>query len=1350
MTTRGTVRNRGISIAAAAVTAALVAPGISPIAPNALPTAHAQDAPAPAGDAAAPAGDTAAPAQAGKPTSTKPEPGAPANAAEAAKANTPAGTVLQDGTIFIDAISTGKTTKGVHFSNSLDEGRDVVSGRAAILVPDAKGTISSLSTRWQDLTPDEHVFFQWIDEDGAVSPVYSAGIHSDFPGAGGVGGDGKYAFDVPTWTDANGMEHKWMATNSRGYRIWSSANTNPITGNGIELLRQAGGLLPYTFANPAGIKPKEGDEAADDIEDLPEDEERETIPSDGGRGSAIGEVAGAAGGALRNGNLQNTGLWYREKTPDYMRSQNVIEDNLGPIDGNINTTDTTGDAERPNHISGMVWLEDGKGQDSPTRAVRRMPGNWDQGAAGYTVHATFLTPEGFEAAKALHQLEPKARAEATKQMVEEHPEYLAATYVAPVDEDGQYTLRVSNEHWGDISRQDTYIYMWVQNPEGRVVPTYNNFTQPVFTSPIGNLAWNPAAPPSSQTRGAGPTSQYWGSGGLKRWTAVNHAIALSNFVELDITNFNSTDKPWSDGDEPAKLEVKGDVYSPNANIEWRRYNPQNPDQYGQDEAREFEVVKTCEAVSIAGEAANSQLKGCETFAPGVDDKQFGTPEEGTVYQAVAIVDGREIAFDSFVVAGSDQAKTTDPEWKDTGTKPGEAVDVPNTGDPLPDGTKVEVPADNNGWKAEVNPDGSTIKVTPPADAKPGDSVEIPVTVTYPDGSVDDEKLRVTVNAGYKVEYDEAKGQPDSDIKATPKSVGDDPLPEGTKYAPGDKKETHDGLWDISDPDVTTGEVTGKASWDKLKQRYLDERKNTLGDDECVPGESFSDDDVKAIIDKLKPLFSAQSTVDATYTEAIKQDEIPVNFTLVDKNGTPLADSNDWDGDGVDNETEIKECKNPLDPNDQNDKPIADQTTPDWNDASATPGEPVDVPNDGDKLPEGSTVTVPPEVDGWKVELLPDGETIQVTPPADAEDDAEITVPVEVTYSDGSKDTDEFKVTIGDKAPDWDDKTTTPNTPVDLPNTGGPVKDGTSLEVEGPGTAELKPDGTITVTPNDDAKPGDKIVVTVKDPDGNKVDEVTVTIKDPNNPDWDDTTTEPKKPVKIPNTGGPVKDGTTVEVEGPGKAVLNPDGSITVTPSDDAKPGDKIVVTVKDPEGNEIDKVTVTVGEDTTPDSSDGPSSKLTEDERNRCIAVSVGFGLPLIALVPIGLALSASIPGLTPVVEQVSNQIQRANSELQRQLGVFNPEAARMSAQLDATLRQFGLSTAQVGSALAALVIGITASASIASACTPGGGSSIDSIEGAAQGGSAQLGSSNRGNRNGSSVKTSTARPSADANPADK
>lgn len=91
-----------------------------------------------------------------------------------------------------------------------------------------------------------------------------------------------------------------------------------------------------------------------------------------------------------------------------------------------------------------------------------------------------------------------------------------------------------------------------------------------------------------------------------------------------------------------------------------------------------------------------------------------------------------------------------------------------------------------------------------------------------------------------------------------------------------------------------------------------------------------------------------------------------------------------------------------------------------------------------------------------------------------------------------------------------------------------------------------------------------------------------------------------------------------------------------------------------------------------------------------------------------------------------------------------------MSAQLDATLRQFGLSTAQVGSALAALIIGITAAASIASACTPGNGSSIDEIEGALEGGSVKPGSSKQNNRYGSSVKTSTGTPSAEAKPSDE
>ena len=1355
MTTRGTVRNRGISIAAAAVTAALVAPGISPIAPNALPTAHAQDAPAPAGDAAA--GDGAAPA----------EQPADINGQQA---------------IWADAIANGY----VKSVTDLQTNDNVLSGRAF----EVSQRGNAAGSRLPQVPAGTTVYMQWIDTDGLVSPYYAAKVSDGetLRGADAQGGPGSYAFDLrEPWIDANGVERKYEARKGQKYRLWIPAYERD--GVNYHMIRQADPLMPGAFVDTTDV----------------------------GNGSTY----------YLNHNKQFTRILMGQVPQVDLMTRPRDEWQDGTIKGEdgqpVVLTGLLPGKEYKNTVSGTVWKETGLGAD---RANMATGPNYTLGSdflfSDATVVFSKLTPEGFaEYDKVVNSLPEEQRTEAAMQFLKEHPEAIAYTYYTKTNKDGQYTIQLPEGAIPDgLASSIDDIWMGVLDEKDNPIGGYSPWMVPQFHNPRIFETLRPSDPNNVQIPVVnGPTTVG------NKLTSIAFATLPGYDAYLEITNYDTSDRPAAPGDE-AKLELYGTLPPLDSWIEWRDPNG-NIVKGGPDQ---------CKIV-------NGSLGECATFRVPDD------AEPGTIYTAYLVngtaTDKNDIAADSFIVAGQ-QNSEFQPEYENTPAPQGQETTVPapkdKDGKDLPEGTKFtkpdspetrvigpdNTPIDKFPGDLKVNEDGSIV-VTPNDDAPLGE-YKVPVLVTYPDGSKETiyAPIEVTENPAasndYKVEYDEAKGQPDSDIKATPKSVGDNPLPEGTTYAPGSKKETHDGLWDISDPDANTGEVTGKANWDKLKQRYLDERKNTLGDDECVPGESFSDDDVKAIIDKLKPLFSAESTVNATYTETIKQDNIPVTFTLVDKNGKPLAESNDWDGDGVDNETEIKECSNPLDPDSKPEKTpstIADQTTPDWNNASATPGEPVDVPNDGDKLPEGSTVTVPPEVDGWKVELLPDGETIQVTPPADAEDDAEITVPVEVTYSDGSKDTDEFKVTIGDKAPDWDDKTTTPNTPVDLPNTGGPVKDGTTLEVDGPGTAELKPDGTITVTPNDDAKPGQKIVVTVKDPEGNEIDKVTVTIgegpdwedknttpgtpidipntggpvkdgttlevdgpgtaelkpdgtitvtpnddakpgetitvtvKDPDgnvidtikvtidpHPKWDDKSTEPKKPVDIPNTGGPVKEGTTITVDGPGTAELKPDGTITVTPNDNAKPGDKITVTVKDKNGKEIDKVTVTIAKP--------GGSSLTDDERNRCIAVSVGFGLPLIALVPIGLALSASIPGLTPVVEQVSNQIQRANSELQRQLGVFNPEAARMSAQLDATLRQFGLSTAQVGSALAALVIGITAAASIASACTPGNGSSIDEIEGALESGSVKPGSSKQNNRYGSSVKTSTATAPAEAKPGDK
>ncbi|REH99211.1 hypothetical protein DOS67_00065 [Staphylococcus felis] len=55
---------------------------------------------------------------------------------------------------------------------------------------------------------------------------------------------------------------------------------------------------------------------------------------------------------------------------------------------------------------------------------------------------------------------------------------------------------------------------------------------------------------------------------------------------------------------------------------------------------------------------------------------------------------------------------------------------------IPEGGK------RSGWTVTVDPNNGTVTATPPANAEPGTSVDIPVKVTYPDGSVDNSTTHV--------------------------------------------------------------------------------------------------------------------------------------------------------------------------------------------------------------------------------------------------------------------------------------------------------------------------------------------------------------------------------------------------------------------------------------------------------------------------------------------------------------------------------------------------------------------------------------------------------------------------------
>ena len=152
---------------------------------------------------------------------------------------------------------------------------------------------------------------------------------------------------------------------------------------------------------------------------------------------------------------------------------------------------------------------------------------------------------------------------------------------------------------------------------------------------------------------------------------------------------------------------------------------------------------------------------------------------------VTFPDGTVTYTSGKVVVLPTDAHLNHPTYGGKETKPGVPVDVPQTSEsPMPDGTVYEVPSLSipEGWMVTVKPDG-TLVVTPPADAEPGTTTNIPVNVTYPDKSVDYTAAKVTVipndahnnNPG----YEEGSTKPGQSV--TVPQTGDTELPPGTTF-----------------------------------------------------------------------------------------------------------------------------------------------------------------------------------------------------------------------------------------------------------------------------------------------------------------------------------------------------------------------------------------------------------------------------------------------------------------------------------------------------------------------------------------------------------------------------------------
>ncbi|QEU12507.1 G5 domain-containing protein [Dermabacter vaginalis] len=146
--------------------------------------------------------------------------------------------------------------------------------------------------------------------------------------------------------------------------------------------------------------------------------------------------------------------------------------------------------------------------------------------------------------------------------------------------------------------------------------------------------------------------------------------------------------------------------------------------------------------------------------------------------------------------------------------PGETAKLPVALD-KPDNVNVakenpyklgDVPA---GWKVSIDDNGQ-VTATAPADAKPGDQVKIPVTVTYEDGSTDTTYAVVNVvdvptrEVPFKVEY-----------------KYDDTIPAGeykveTKGEPGSEKQNKEGTWERTKEPVNEVVLVGTKPAESAK------------------------------------------------------------------------------------------------------------------------------------------------------------------------------------------------------------------------------------------------------------------------------------------------------------------------------------------------------------------------------------------------------------------------------------------------------------------------------------------------------------------------------------------------------
>lgn len=188
----------------------------------------------------------------------------------------------------------------------------------------------------------------------------------------------------------------------------------------------------------------------------------------------------------------------------------------------------------------------------------------------------------------------------------------------------------------------------------------------------------------------------------------------------------------------------------------------------------------------------------------------------------------------FVVA-SQYSHTVNPSYLQKKTTSGVPVESPVVGisnkNVLSENPFV-VPAEKDGWKFTVNNDGVII-ATPPAGARDGDGVSVPVTVNFADGS------STIVEAPFVVQ-----DAPTRAVKFETNITYDDKIPAGeakitTPGVLGEETQQSDGSWVLTKKPVNEVVVVGTKPVVSSEKRTVDIPFNTIyqANNKLAPGET---------------------------------------------------------------------------------------------------------------------------------------------------------------------------------------------------------------------------------------------------------------------------------------------------------------------------------------------------------------------------------------------------------------------------------------------------------------------------------------------------------------------------------